>query len=633
MFLKLRSNLKVEGLSCLSIRRAIALLMGAALLPWGWGCNSSQFGNQAPTNELAGPNAPVTAQDAAGQALRDIEEADVVKVVGAKVYVLNRFKGLIVIDVTNPDAPAVIGELDLRGRGVEMYVVGAQVFAILSADYYVPYLGGPGVVVDSSAPVPPPPDFGGSQLAIIDVSDPAAPAVQGKINLVGFASSSRRVGDVIYVVGENFTPYGGPVPVPDSGVQEGFVASVNVADPSNIVPVERKTFSGQSLAIHVSQETIFAAGQVYDFDSGDTFTHVQAIDISDPAGAIALRGTVDVPGFIRNRFNMDDFQGVFRIATESNGFGFQKVRVFTYDLTDLDAITALGQVEVMQGESLEAARFDGAQGYVVTFMRVDPLFVVDLRDPAHPAVTGHLVVPGFSTHLEPRGSRLIAVGVDDTDGRRPAVAYYDVSDPAAPSELGRVVLGPPGSFTDSDAIYDEKAFKVVDELGLIAIPFHHEEFNGSGPPTPVPLGGSVPSAESDGSQAPTCINGVQLVDFNDTALAERGWFEHRGRVERVGVVGERVFALSQVAFQTVDISDRDHPTKVGQVDFFGADDIPYYADDCGGGWRPIDVPVGDNSLAALLQLLFGGGLCGAVGVLPMLFIPAGLLVLKRARRS
>jgi hypothetical protein len=288
----------------------------------------------------------------------------------------------------------------------------------------------------------------------------------------------------------------------------------------------------------------------------------------------------------------------------------------------------------MQGESLEAARFDGPQGYIVTFLRVDPLFVIDLRDPAHPAVTGNLVVPGFSTHLEPRGSRLIAVGVDDTDGRRPAVAYYNVADPTAPSELGRVVLGPPGSFTDSDAIYDEKAFKVVDDLGLIAIPFHHEEFDGSVPPTPVPLGGTASSAESDVAPAPTCINGVQLVDFNDTGLNERGWFEHRGRVERVGVVGTRVFALSQVAFQTVDITDRDNPVKVGQADFFGADDLPYYADDCGGGWRPIDpvpLPSGFDPLGALLQLLFGNGLCGAVGLLPMLIIPAGLIALKRAR--
>jgi hypothetical protein len=314
------------------VRHKFAILASAILIQWGWGCKHSADGNP-PMGELAAtPNAPAVAADTAvEQVQRDIEEADVVKVVGDKVYVLNRFKGLLVIDVSNTDAPALIGQLDLHGRGVEMYVVGSQVFAILSADYYVPYLGGPGVAVEPATPVPPPPEFDGSRLAIIDVSNPASPQLQGKINLVGYANSSRRVGNVIYVVGENFTPYGGPVPVTDNANLEGFVASVNVADPAIIVPVERKTFSGQSLAIHVSQTTIFAAGQVYDSDNGETSTHVQAIDISDPAGTIVLRGTFDVPGFIRDRFCMDDFEGVFRIATESNGFGFQKIRVFAYD--------------------------------------------------------------------------------------------------------------------------------------------------------------------------------------------------------------------------------------------------------------------------------------------------------------
>lgn len=604
---------------------ALTLLGVAALLPWGWSCDVAPLSSSPATGEFA---SPMSAADTAGQALREIEEADVVKVVGDKVYVLNRFKGLIIIDVSNPDAPAIIGTFDLRGRGVEMYVVASQVFAVLSADYYIAYADGGNVAVASNGPVPPAPDFEGSQLAIIDVSNPASPQSQGKINLAGYATASRRVGDVIYVVGENYISYSGPQPVSNSDLQEGFVASVNVADPANILPVARETFTGRSLAIHVSQTMIFAAGQDYDQDSGGSFTHVQVIDISDPAGAIVLRGTVDVPGFIRNRFFMDDFNDVFRIATESNGFGFRTVRVFTYDLTDLDAIAALGQVEVIQGESLEAVRFDGEKGYVVTFLRVDPLFVIDLRDPANPAVSGHLEVPGFSTHLEPRDTRLIAVGVDDTDGRRPAVTYYDVSDPASPSELGRVVLGPPGSFTDSDAIYDEKAFKVVDALGLIAIPFHHVEYNGGGP-IPIPLDAPV-QAGAEGSQGPTCINGVQLVDFNDTALTQRGWFEHRGRVERVGVVGTRVFALSQAAFQTVNIDDRDHPVKAGQADFFDAADLPYYADDCGGYWGPIDpmpFPSGPASWAAILQLL--NGLCGTVGILPMLMIPACLFVGRR----
>jgi hypothetical protein len=210
------------------------------------------------------------------------------------------------------------------------------------------------------------------------------------------------------------------------------------------------------------------------------------------------------------------------------------------------------------------------------------------------------------------------------------VAYYNVADPAAPSELGRVVLGPPGSFTDSDAIYDEKAFKIVDELGLIAIPFHHFE-GGGGTPVPVPLGGGEP-ASAESSDVPKCTNGVQLVDFSDTALTRRGAFEHRGRVERVGVVGGRIFALSQAAFQTVHMDDRDNPAKAGQADFFTGEDMSYYADDCGGYWGPIDLVVNEDPWGNFLASLFGGGLCGALGALPILMIPAGLAAGRLLRR-
>ncbi|MFQ5412734.1 MAG: beta-propeller domain-containing protein, partial [Phycisphaerae bacterium] len=370
------------------------------------------------------PGAPLSAPDtlegdAAPDVARDIEEADVVKIVGDKLFALNRFKGLLIVDVTDPDAPALIGRLDLRGRGVEMYVVGSRAHVLLSADFYYAYDSMPmidapnGMMMSIGAPIPPQPDFDGSQLAVVDVTDPAAPKLDGKINLVGFANESRRVGDIIYVIGSNFGPFfGGPM---EENAGEGFVASINVADPENIIAVERKNLTGDTLTMHVSKTEIFAASRSYDFDHNETLTNMQIVDISDPAGAILLRGAFPVPGSIRNRFYMDAFHGVFRIATESFGFGFREVRLFTYDLANLDDVQPLGRVEIIRDEGLEAVRFDGDRGYVVTFLRVDPLFVLDLSDPANPAVTGHLEVPGFSTHIEPRGDRHIAVGIDDTN--------------------------------------------------------------------------------------------------------------------------------------------------------------------------------------------------------------------------
>src|SRR5207247_823317 len=125
--------------------------------------------------------------------------------------------GLLIIDVSNPDSPALLGTLDLKGRGVEMYVIGDRVYVILSADYAYAVDTGVGVAAPGTTttaqpailpgPMPPPPDFSGSQVGIIDVSNPASPVALSKINLVGYANDSRRVGDIIYVVGGTGYPY------------------------------------------------------------------------------------------------------------------------------------------------------------------------------------------------------------------------------------------------------------------------------------------------------------------------------------------------------------------------------------------------------------------------------------------
>jgi hypothetical protein len=594
----------------------------AALAVFVAGCGTSPIDNGGrPASAFdaslapAAEAVPADMAAAAEQVSRDIEEADIVKIVGARLYALNSYKGLLIVDITDADAPALLGSLDLRGRGVEMYVVGSQVCVLLSADWYCYVSGGAAendILPLVDGPVPPAPEFQGSQLAIVDVSDPTAPALKSKLNLAGYADQSRRVGDIIYITGTNYIPFDHWTDGSGS-VDEGFVASVTVADPNNIAPVERKTFSGTSLAIHVSDTTLFAAGHDYDSQQAQGFTHVQVVDISDPAGAITMRGTFDVPGYIQNRFFMDDYQDVFRIVTQSWGFGFASVKLYTYDLTDLDNVVALGNTEIIQDESLRAVRFDGPRGYAVTYFQVDPLFVLDLSDAANPVVAGQLEVPGFSTYIEPRGNRLIAVGIDDTDGRRPALAYYDVTDPANPAQLSRIVLGPPGSFTDSEAVYDEKAFKVVDELGLIAIPFQHVSFDAV-----VPAGGS--EASSSDIPRPACQNAVQLVDFSDAALTQRGYFEHKGRVQRVGVIDGRVFALSSVSLQTVDITDRDHPSKTGELSFFTEDELTYW-DDCSGWFWPVDV-------TGPWDWLLSGNWCGVMSILPTALLTCCLWLMK-----
>lgn len=106
------------------------------------------------------------------------------------------------------------------------------------------------------------------------------------------------------------------------------------------------------------------------------------------------------------------------------------------------------------GEQVHAVHFAGPQAYVVTFRRTDPLYVLDLSNPADPKTAGELTMPGYSDYLYPLpGAKLLGVGRDATaDGRALGLklALIDVADPAQPRLLASQVLGDVGTTSTLD---------------------------------------------------------------------------------------------------------------------------------------------------------------------------------------
>jgi hypothetical protein len=204
-------------------------------------------------------------------------------------------------------------------------------------------------------------------------------------------------------------------------------------------------------------------------------------------------------------------------------------------------VVKLGEVELGHGERLFATRFDGPRVYVVTYRQVDPLWVVDLSDPAHPRIAGELQVPGWSTYLHPLGDRLVTMGIDDVNGRRASVSLFDVHDAAAPRLLSRVSLG--DHYSWSEANQNEKAFRVLTEQGLILVPFE-----GTGGPQ------------------------VQLIDLQADSLQARGTIQHSFQPRRTTYHRDRVLSLSGLELLSVDVADRDHPQVKAEIELAWAVD-------------------------------------------------------------
>jgi uncharacterized secreted protein with C-terminal beta-propeller domain len=205
-------------------------------------------------------------------------------------------------------------------------------------------------------------------------------------------------------------------------------------------------------------------------------TDIHRFDISDPTRATYdMSGHVD--GQLLDQFAMDEHDGHLRVATttgeawiERGGAGESESHVVVLAPRD-GALTEVGRVSGLgRGETIQSVRFLGTVGYVVTFEQTDPLYTIDLSDPAAPRVAGELKILGYSAYLHPIGDgRLIGVGQDATeDGRQlgTQVALFDVRDPAAPTRVAQATL--PNS--SSGAEWDHHAFLWWPDAGLVAIP-------------------------------------------------------------------------------------------------------------------------------------------------------------------
>lgn len=165
-------------------------------------------------------------------------------------------------------------------------------------------------------------------------------------------------------------------------------------------------------------------------------TNIHRFDIADPTGA-AYQSSDHVEGIIRNQFWLSEHNGHLRIVTTIGSPWSEdarsQVRVLRAEggqLVEVAAVDDLGR-----GEQVQAVRFIGDVGYLVTFRPVDgidPFYTIDLSNPANPIVRGELKIPGFSTSLYPIGDGLLlGVGAEtDQHGQSVGlkVSVFDVND-------------------------------------------------------------------------------------------------------------------------------------------------------------------------------------------------------------
>jgi inhibitor of cysteine peptidase len=194
-------------------------------------------------------------------------------------------------------------------------------------------------------------------------------------------------------------------------------------------------------------------------------------------GNIEYRTKGEVPGSLLNQFSMDESGDYFRVATTTQFWTRSGSKQYNNVYVMDEGMGITGKIEeIAPDERIYSTRFIGDRLYMVTFKRIDPLFVIDLSNPKEPKILGELKIPGYSDYLHPYDEKhIIGVGKETGDNqwggtsiKGVKLSLFDVSDVKNPKQLAKYEIGAAG--TDSEALSDHKAFLFDKKKNLLVIP-------------------------------------------------------------------------------------------------------------------------------------------------------------------
>lgn len=397
---------------------------------------------------------------------------------------------------TDPEnaGAAEVGTIELdNSRTVEgLYTQDDQLVSISSSGWW-------GIYGESFARVS---NWEGQTTAldIYDISDITAPTPQMQIEFQGGFVNSRKKGDIIYLVarhtpnidGFDYYPMEEAISENETLLDELSIedilpkVSVNgvesllvdaneclITDPDNELSTADTGYPtltlliavnivDQSIAnatcyleptdgIYVSENAIYLT-QV-DYRDAASRTLIHSYELSEDLtyqGSGVAEGSLYLNG--DRDFRINEYEGHLRIVTtERTGDSSDSVdhrlsilKLNTQEL-EMELVATLPNKDRPEAigkpnEDLYGVRFMGDTAYLVTFERIDPLYVLDLSTPTDPVIAGELMVTGFSDFLHPVSDQLL-MGLGQDENGFTKLELFNVENMSSPYSLGTVTLG------------------------------------------------------------------------------------------------------------------------------------------------------------------------------------------------
>lgn len=454
-----------------------------------------------------------------------VQEGDIIKNDGKYIYI-NTSGGLKIID-SNPSAPKVTATVNVPENtsvseiftaGNKLIVIGQNnIFHIMNSEK------------TAEARIMPPRYYDDrTNVLVYNVNNIEKPVLEKEFIFDGNYLTGRVIEDKLYLINtKNINYYYDlysksdlDIPLPyytdvlsdkkyeigygDIKYFPGYIDSrymytvgIDLVDKSLKPDVD--VYLGGSDTVYVSKDSMYAAIADYSYDYSGTQTElynpaytastvIYKFSLND--GSIDVESQGSVPGTIINQFSMDEYEGMFRIATTTGEMWQNTSKNNLYILNDKLKIT--GMLEgLAPGERIYSTRFAGNRIYMVTFRQVDPLFVIDASNPQKPVVKGMLKIPGYSTYLHiVDENHILGFGYDTQENQWGGtvnggmkISMFDVADTDKPKEVRSEIIGKAGTY--SEVLYNHKSLMFSLSKGLMAFPVsvsgenYKAEFNGA----------------------------------------------------------------------------------------------------------------------------------------------------------
>lgn len=354
-----------------------------------------------------------------------------------------------------------------------------------------------------------------SYIVIYDIKDKENPKKIKTLSQSGWYGSSRISDGYLYTISnftgtslENRKKYSHYIP----SINGEIIACNNIYYPEDVIMQSTHVITSLDLSNPTdftdSKAIPVSGGETYVSDSSIYFyatvysdvTKTEIMKVGYEKGKLSVGRSATVAGYLYDSFALSEYDGYLRIVATIPANNISLLRSFaTEDVAntgstntvreDVNTLYILDKnmeltgklVGLAPGEKIYSARFMGNTGYFVTFRNMDPLFSVDLSDPANPKILDTLKIPGFSNYLHFYDENLLLgigeeIDPDTLESKGIKLSMFDISNPSDVTEKDKYIIK--DSYY-SDALYNHKAIMIDPVKNIFGFVYYGEASKGT----------------------------------------------------------------------------------------------------------------------------------------------------------